>query len=92
MAHNSTDALMSKHILNTGRLIEVFSGRAKLMPGDTFAIEYIPGQGSTFYIVGQPQGAPVGDEEFIDMVLNIWVGKIPADEHLKAKLLANEPN
>lgn len=87
LTSNSTPELAQKHASSSTRLIEIFSGRSKLVAGDTFAIEYIPGKGSTFYIVGQPQGAPIGDAEFFNMVLKIWVGPIPADFKLKDALL-----
>lgn len=84
---NSSPELVQKHTASSTRLIEVFSGKPKLVPGDTFAMEYVPGKGTTFYIQGQPQGAPIGDAEFFNMVLKIWVGPVPADFKLKDALL-----
>ena len=43
-----------------------------------------------FTAPGQPQGEPVGDDEFFSMVLKIWVGKSPADNDLKNALLGKE--
>jgi hypothetical protein len=68
-------------------LIEIFSGKAKLSAGDTFAMEFVPGKGTTFFIQGQAQGAPIGDAEFFSMVLRIWIGPVPADFKLKDALL-----
>ncbi len=87
LTSNSSPELVQKHTASSTRLIEIFSGKAKLVSGDTFAMEYIPGKGTTFYIQGQPQGAPVGDAEFFNMVLRIWVGPVPADFKLKDALL-----
>lgn len=87
LAANSPPELTQKHAASSTRLIEIFSGRPKLATGDSFAMEYLPGKGTTFYIVGQPQGAPVGDAEFFGMVLKIWVGSNPADFKLKDALL-----
>ncbi|PQA79414.1 chalcone isomerase family protein [Rhodoferax sp. TS-BS-61-7] len=84
---NSSPELVQKHTASSTRLIEIFSGKPKLVSGDTFAMEYVPGKGTTFYIQGQPQGAPVGDTEFFNMVLKIWVGPAPADFKLKDALL-----
>lgn len=84
---NSSKDLVQKHAVSSTRLIEIFSGQSKLMPGDTFAMDYVPGSGTTFYIAGKPQGKPVGDAEFFNMVLNIWVGSSPADFQLKDALL-----
>lgn len=86
-AANSSPELSLKHTVSSNRLVEIFSGRSKLTAGDSFAMEYVPGKGTTFYIVGQPQGAPIGDAEFFNMVLKIWVGPLPADFKLKDALL-----
>ncbi len=91
LSANSPKELVLKHTVSANRLIEIFSGRSKLSPGDTFAMQFIPGQGTLFFIDGQPQGSPVGDAEFFGMVLNIWVGNSPADYALKAALLGQEP-
>lgn len=88
LSANSPRDMVQKHVTSTNRLIEIFSGRAKLLPGDSFAMEYLPGKGTQFYILNEPQGAPVGDEEFFRMVLRIWVGPSPADHQLKERLLA----
>jgi hypothetical protein len=90
MSENSPKEMVQKHSISTSRLIEIFSGKSKLVPGDTFAMDYLPGKGTQFYIVGKPQGDPVGDAEFFGMVLKIWVGPSPADSNLKDALLGNE--
>jgi hypothetical protein len=87
LKENSPKEKVQKHTSSTARFIEIFSGKSKLMPNDTFAMEYVPGKGTTFFIQGQPQGAPVGDAEFFGMVLRIWVGESPADHLLKKALL-----
>lgn len=87
LSANSPQSLTLKHTVSTTRLVEIFSGRSKLTTGDSFAMEYLPGKGTLFYIAGQPQGAPVGDAEFFSMVLRIWVGPSPADFKLKDALL-----
>jgi hypothetical protein len=87
LSSNTSADLVQKHTASSTRLIEIFSGRSKLAAGDTFAMEYVPGKGTLFYIQDQPQGAPVGDAEFFNMVLKIWVGPIPADFKLKDALL-----
>ncbi len=87
MGDNATSQQLLRHTLASTRLIEVFSGKPKLMPGDTFAMEFVPGKGTTFYIQGLPQGAPVGDDEFFTLVLRIWFGDSPADWKLRDALL-----
>lgn len=87
MKDNSPPDAIIRHTGSTNRLIEVFSGRKKLLTGETFAMEYLPGKGTVFYIENKPQGAPIGDAEFFAMVLKIWLGQIPADFLLKDALL-----
>jgi hypothetical protein len=90
LSDNSPKESVQKHTISTTRFIEIFSGKSKLMPGETFAMEFLPGKGTQFYIAGAPQGEPVGDAEFFSMVLKIWVGNSPADNGLKDALLGIE--
>jgi len=87
ISDNSPPAQLTRHTLATTRLIEIFSGKAKLVSGDTFAMDFIPGKGTQFYISGQAQGEPVGDDEFFTLVLRIWFGDLPADKQLRDALL-----
>lgn len=87
---NASKEQVQKHTGSSTRLIDIFSGQTKLMPGDTFAMDFVPGNGTTFYIAGKAQGAPVGDAEFFNMVLNIWVGNSPVDLPLKDALLSQD--
>jgi hypothetical protein len=91
LQENSPKEMVQRHAVSTNRLIEIFSGKSRLAPGDTFAMEYVPGKGTQFFIQDKPQGAPVGDAEFFGMVLRIWVGDAPADYLLKKALLAVDP-
>jgi hypothetical protein len=90
LAENSPKETVQKHTISTTRFIEIFSGKSKLVPGDSFAMEFLPGKGTQFYILGKPQGDPVGDAEFFSMVLKIWFGNSPADNSLKDALLGIE--
>jgi len=90
LSENSSKDLVNKHAVSSTRLIEIFSGKSKLVSGDTFAMEFIPGKGTQFFITGKPQGDPVGDAEFFGMILKIWVGPSPADSLLKDALFGIE--
>jgi hypothetical protein len=87
ISDNTPSAQLTRHTLATNRLIEIFSGKAKLVPGDTFAMDFVPGKGTQFYIQGQAQGEPIGDDEFFTLVLKIWFGESPADAQLRDALL-----
>ena len=84
---NSSKEQVQRHTPSSTRLIEVFSGKARLLPGERFAMDYLPGKGTQFYIQGQPQGAPVGDAEFFEMVLRIWLGPSAVEPLLRDALL-----
>jgi hypothetical protein len=84
---NNTPELMRKHVTETTRLIDIFSGKPYVEDGHTFAMDFVPGRGTQFFIQGEAQGAPVGDAEFFQMVLRIWLGNSPADWKLKTALL-----
>ncbi len=89
LSGNATPDQIRRHTPSSNRLVEIFSGRTKLASGDTFAMEFVPGKGTTFYIQGQAQGTPVGDAEYFGMVLRIWLGASPVDSQLKEALLAS---
>jgi hypothetical protein len=84
-ANNANDQVQ-RHTLSSTRLIEIFSGKPKLVTGDTFAMDYLPGKGTQFYIQGQAQGAPLGDAEFFSMILRIWLGPQAVEPNLKDAL------
>lgn len=87
MSDNSPADQLTRHTVATTRLIDVFSGKSKLVAGDSFAMNFVPGRGTQFFIQGQPQGEPVGDDEFFTLVLKIWFGDAPADKQLRDALL-----
>lgn len=87
MSENATSQQLIRQQLTTNRLIEIFSGKSKLNAGDTFAMEFAPGKGTTFFIKDVAQGVPVGDDEFFNLILRIWFGSSPADWKLRDGLL-----
>lgn len=87
LADNSPADQVRRHAPSIARFVELFSGRDKLVSGDSFALEFVPGHGMQLYVAGQAQGQPVGDDEFFRMVLKIWVGRAPADPGLRDALL-----
>jgi Chalcone isomerase-like len=84
---NNSPALYLKHATSALRLSEIASVRSKIMTGESFSIEFVPGKGMTFYVMDKPQGAAIGDAEFFAMVLGIWLGPAPVDFMLKDALL-----
>ena len=85
---NNSAELNLKHTVSSARLSELASVRSKILPGETFSIEYVPGKGMTWFVMDKAQGPAFGDAEFFAMVLRIWLGPVPADFMLKDALLA----
>ena len=90
MRANATAEQTRKYLLASNQLIEVFSARRKLMPGDKFGLQHTPGKGTIFLLNGVPQNEPLSNDEFFGMMLKIWVGESPAEPLLKDALLDND--
>jgi Chalcone isomerase-like len=84
---NNSAELNLKHMASAVRLSEIASVRSKIMPGESFSMEYVPGKGLTFFVMDKAQGSAIGDAEFFSMVMKIWLGNVPADFMLKDALL-----
>lgn len=69
------------------RMGQIFAEQKKLLAGDTFQIDWLPGRGTVITVKGQPQGAPFAEPEFFHALLGIWLGPQPADRALKEALL-----
>jgi len=54
--------------------------------GDTFAMEYLPGQGTRVTINGEAAGTVAG-EVFFNALLGVFLGPEPADDDLKEGML-----
>jgi hypothetical protein len=90
MSDNSSREIINRHMDAATRLIEIFSSSLKIAAGETFSVDFVPGKGAFFSFHGQQQGEPVGDAEFFNMMLRIWLGDMPVDHSLKSALLGQE--
>jgi hypothetical protein len=90
MEDNASKADFSKSIPGTIRMSDIFSSRSKLVAGDSFSVDWLPGVGTVVLVNGQAQGAPIKEPEFFNALLNIWLGPKPADAQLKDALLGKE--
>jgi hypothetical protein len=86
MQDNSPRAEFAKSITGTLRLSEMFAAKKKLTTGEHFSVEWLPGQGTLVYVNGKPQGEPIVEPEFFQL-MKIWLGNSPADALLKDALL-----
>ena len=87
MERNTAREDMARSINGTLRMGELFARRKKLVAGDSFSVDWLPGQGAQVMINGHAELEPVREPEFFQGLLGIWLGKAPADDELKLALL-----
>ena len=87
MEDNMGKGEMAKLIPGLMRMGQIFSDQKKLVAGDNFMIEWIPGSGSVITVKGKVQGEPFKEPEFFKALMWIWLGQSPADWKLKDALL-----
>lgn len=86
---NTGKTEMSKLIPGLLRMGQIFSEQKKLVPGDNFLIDWVPGVGCVITIKGKVQGEPFKEPEFFKALMSIWLGPAPADFKLKDALLGS---
>lgn len=69
------------------KMSQIFSDQKKLLAGENFTIDWIPGTGMLVLVKGKPQGDALKEPEFYNALLRIWLGPQPADWKLKDALL-----
>jgi Chalcone isomerase-like len=84
---NAPKTEMSKLIPGLLRMGQIFSDQKKLVAGDSFTFEWVPGTGGVLTVKGKAQGDPFKEPEFYAALLRIWLGPNPADWKLKDSLL-----
>ncbi|MBA3594624.1 MAG: chalcone isomerase family protein [Polaromonas sp.] len=84
---NAPKTEMSKLVPGLIKMGQIFSDQKKLMAGDAFMIDWIPGTGTVITVKGVPQGEPFKEPEFFNALMRIWLGPEPADWKLKDALL-----
>jgi Chalcone isomerase-like len=69
------------------RMGQLFAAQKKLLAGDNFMIDWVPGVGTVLTVKGVVQGEPFKEPEFFKALMSIWLGPLPADFKLKEALL-----
>jgi len=87
MEQNASREEFSKVIPGVIKMGEMFAARKRLLAGDWFSIDYVPGVGSTILVNGKVETGPIKEPEFFAALMKIWLGKNPADSQLKDALL-----
>ncbi|RYX93605.1 MAG: hypothetical protein EOO28_17580 [Comamonadaceae bacterium] len=78
---------MGKLIPALVRMGQIFADQKRLVAGENFTIDWIPGSGTVITVKGKPQGEPFKEVEFFNALARIWLGPQPADWKLKESLL-----
>ena len=84
---NTPKGELSKLIPGLIKMGQIFSDQKRLLPGENFTIDWIPGTGTVITVKGKPQGEPFKEPEFFIALMRIWFGSSPADWKLKEQLL-----
>ena len=84
---NSPRAEMSRLIPGLIKMGQIFSDQKKMVAGENFTIDWIPGTGTIISVKGKQQGEPFKEPEFYAALMRIWLGPNPADAKLKDALL-----
>ena len=87
MEDNMDRAAFAQLIPGIVRMSQIFSEHKKLNAGDSFTMDWVPGQGLLISVRGKAQGAPFKEPEFFAALMGIWLGRSPADWQLKNDLL-----
>jgi len=91
MQDNAPKEEFSKSIVGTLRMSDLFSAKKKLLTGENFSVDWVPGVGTTVLINGKSTGEPIKEPEFFTALVKIWLGQSPADHQLKDALLGKAP-
>lgn len=84
---NTPRSELGKLIPGLVKMGQIFADQKKLMAGENFTIDWIPGTGTVITVKGKPQGEPFKEPEFFNALMRIWLGPQPADWKLKDALL-----
>lgn len=90
MEENVERGAMTRLLPGIMRMSQVFSDHKRLMAGDSFQVDWVPGTGGILSIKGQVIGEPFREPEFYRALLGIWLAPRPADWKLKDALLGKE--
>lgn len=87
MLKNTSQQDQGKVLPDVARMGEVFSAHKRLAPGEQLVIDWLPGSGMQITVRGKAEGEPFKSPAFFGALMNIWLGKSPADWQLKDALL-----
>jgi hypothetical protein len=80
----------AKIIGSLTRMGQMFAEFKTLSSGDAFTVDWIPGTGTVISVRGKAHGEPYKEPEFNAAMMNIWLGKTPADARLKEAIMKGD--
>ncbi len=89
MSDNLPREQFGKCIPGLIKLGEVFANKRKMVPGEGFTMDELPGEGTVVNINGQ-QVAKIAEPEFFTCLMYNYFGDKPADPKLKVALLGGQ--
>jgi hypothetical protein len=90
MEQNSPREEFSKSINGVLRMSDLFSAKKKLIKGEFFTVDWLPGSGTVVTVDGGAPTEPIKEPEFFNALMRIWLGNSPADWQLKDALLGKQ--
>ena len=84
---NAPKTEMSKLVPGLLKMGQVFSDQKKMLAGESFTIDWVPGAGTVISVKGKQQGEAIKEIEFFNAMMRIWLGTKPADWKLRDELL-----
>lgn len=87
MEDNMDKTAFTQLIPGVLRMSQIFSDHKRLLAGEEFTVDLIPGTGVQVSVKGMPQGEPIREPAFFSALLGIWLGPQPADWNLRNALL-----
>lgn len=84
---NNSRADTTRSLSDILRMGQLFGEHKSLKPGDVLEVNLVKGSGVQISIKGKSTGEPFKDPAFFKVMLNIWLGKSPADWKLKDAML-----
>jgi hypothetical protein len=87
MQKNASREEFGKSIPGTLKLAEMFATKKRLVTGETFSVDYVPGTGTSVLVNGKLASELITEPVFFTVLMKIWLGPNPADWQLKDALL-----
>ncbi|MCW7539506.1 chalcone isomerase family protein [Aquabacterium sp. A7-Y] len=91
MEQNAAREEFAKSIPGTIKMGEIFAAQKRLSAGESFQIDWIPGEGTVISVNDKPAAGAIREPEFYSAMLKLWLGPQPADPALKDALLGKAP-